>query len=288
MTPIAPHTRLSAHDPADRVPAGPPPEDVLARILATQSDLAAPVPTHRAGRAGPRLALAGCLAAVATAAGGPMLAGGGDSPGLVERAYAATSTTNGVLHTVRTLTAERSGPRAGGPTAPAPIRQERWQHGADLHIAIRTPEGVIDQVLDDGKLTIRLPDGNVQRSGEGELAEPLADIATLIGHDELLDFRRKYDADALTDAGPAVFAGREVHRFTVPEQRAPFDGGTLVTARKFLLDPDSGDPVAARTVVTSTDASGALAARTVSTTVIDTIERLPPTPAALARVTPQG
>jgi hypothetical protein len=204
------------------------------------------------------------------------------SSGLAARAYAATEHGDSILHTVRTTTVERLN-QGSRPSLDA-ASLERWQHGDDVHNVVRIPEGTLHHVLQDGRLTIVQPDGRVQRSGEGENAEVMADMVKEVRADPVADFRAAYAADGLTEAGDAVFAGRASRRFIVPDLRSQDVHGSELEQREFFLDAASGRPLGARYTRTR-DATDTGEFREITTTVIERIERLEVTPQTLAELT---
>ena len=272
--------RLGHHDPAP--PDEPPPDlgEELRRILAiAREERGAPRHTRR------RLAVAAACAGV-VAAGVVVGVDGSPGPDLAARAYAAVAVQDEVVHTVRRITTIGEPAAVARPTLTTEV--ERWQRGADLRIVIRDQAGgIVEQVLNRGKLTITLPDGTVQRSGEGELAEPLSDIAGLIGVDPVTDFRTAYAQDGLKEAGPTTFAGREAVSYALPERRERVAGAELTTTREFLVDAATGAPLGSRYAQASAGRADAPDDRYATTTVIERFERLEPTPDNLALLASQ-
>lgn len=273
--------RLEQHDPAFGRRADQDLDQELRRILAL------PRADRRAGGHRPRrrVALLAACAGVAVT-GAVLLPGAWDGPVLAERAYAAVVVQDEVVHTVRRVTTV--GEPAAAARPPVVVEIERWQRGEDLRMLIKDPSaGVVEQTLTDGTLTIKLPDGTIQRSGEGGLGEAISDIAPLIGDDPVTDFRKAYAKDGLTEMGPTTFEGRGAVRFALPERGERLPTGEVTTSRDFFVDPDTGAPLGSRYALAPVDQPNAPDVRYTTITEIDRFERLAPTQENLALLKPQ-
>lgn len=276
--------RLAEHDPAAGADPSVP-EHVLARILAEpperDSSRVASFPQGR--RFAPRrLALAGGLA-VTIAAGAVVVPGLLDgSPGLAERAYAETATTDDVvLHQRRTIRLELT----GNDNIPPALREqtstlERWQHGDDSRSVLEAGGTRAETRIVDGVSTRRDADGLTSTS-DPQLVEM---NAAIVREDPITTFRTAFAEDKLTETGTVAFGGRTAKRFVTPEERTPAPLPVDVVAWEYFLDAETAQPLGARQTYTVLHEDGR---RTVDTTTIaiTTLERLRATPENVGLVT---
>jgi hypothetical protein len=267
--------RLRAADPARNAHGEPERvEALLQRILA---EPAAPQRTRRR-----RLLLVPVAAAVATvlallfAVGDDRGRGpGGIVPALVQRAYAATTAGDAILHeVVRTVQSSDDG---GEPTT---VVIEVWSRPSDGSVLERIgnvddPAAGGETLVDaDGRLLVRSPAGRGQwtdlTADEGRAGRLYrSEVRRLRGLSAAGAFREAYERSDLRPAGTATFAGREAERFRAPA-RARQDEDTMWfiekgTARLLGSRARHSVTVMGRKV-TITD-----------TVVLERYERLPPT-----------
>lgn len=216
----------------------------------------------------------------------------GGVPDLAARAYAQTDPRGAVLHVVRSGRTElgTSGAVGGNGTA------ETWSYGDEVHFVLteRQDDGrtsTYDQLLGaDGVLRSRIDGVQEQvidpQDGPGERGF----IASLRG-DFVDDFRKRYERGVLDDTGTTTFAGRAARRYVVDGQ-PPVGPGPGADREEYFLDPETGAPLGSvmtrrlykPQLVGGKLVRGEFVGTDRSTQVIDRIERLPATPANLAKV----
>jgi hypothetical protein len=278
--------RLAAVDPARDRPEPAPDLDLLERIVALRSPTQTPSnPRADAARRKPWAISLG--AAVLLAAAVLVLANGGGRRDLAAVAYAQTAPAGAILHTVETTINQVR--TVSGESHASQLRVERWLHGGESHSILqnRLSNGQVetyDQVLGaDGVLRNRLPKGEVQqvRPGDGSEAR---DILGEADTDAITEFRRRYAAGQLKDAGTTTFHGRPAREYIRETQ---IDGskvaggqnvGLQTTRESFFLDASSGEPLGIRR--TTENSTGSFT----DETTIERFERLPVTPTNLAAV----
>ncbi|HEV2999898.1 MAG TPA: hypothetical protein VGW75_04080 [Solirubrobacteraceae bacterium] len=295
MTPSDPLTLLKRADPAARIDAGaPPPEDVLASIVAS-GPVARTRPRRRRAL---RLVPVGFALAAAVAVLGALLAGDGDVD-VAEKAYAATSPAADVLYTEVITETVRTGIE---PTERARGHMRSWQQGDREHKIltdldengrpnrIRTSRGwrpwVHESVQDGDVLRLLTPEGRVDTVREGDGAEATQILAD--GRRSIVErFRARYAGAELRDAGETTFAGRPARAYEV--SRKP--SGRPQPRETYYLDPDSGLPFGAVSVYGhfagpsgSDGPDGQPSATMRITETVLRFERLPATPANLAKL----
>jgi hypothetical protein len=284
--------RLRRRDPAaDLQP--PPPDDLLARLIAEPRPAAAP---RRSPLADRRVRIAVGVAAAAALAGGVSVAGlGGGSPDLAARAYAQTDPAGDVLHVVLRDRNDFEGPQPPDTTGTF----ESWVYGKEAHTILTSEQegktftsdqllgadGVIRNLLDDGELQTLSPDDGAEAR----------DIIARSRQDFVSDFRSRYERGVLDDTGDATFEGRPARRYVVKHPGVHVaDRPELVGAstEEFFVDASSGAPLGS--IFTSTvyaaegvkDGKPVLGRRSTLRFIqtVEKIERLPATPANLAKV----
>lgn len=278
--------RLARHDPADGLDATPP-DALLAQLLAEPQTPSTASRSRRAAR--PVLAMA---AAVVLTVG--VVAGrDGGVPDLAARAYAQTDPRGVVLHVVRSGRTESSGSGLvdGSGTA------ETWTYGDEAHVVLteRQDDGqtsTYDQLLGaDGVLRNRIDGVHERVIDPQDSLEVRAAIASLRG-DFVGDFRKRYERGALDDTGTTTFAGRAARRYVVDGQ-PPVGPGPGAAREEYFLDAETGAPLGSvmthrlykpQLVDGKLIRRGKLDGTLRSTQVIDRLERLPATPANLAKV----
>jgi hypothetical protein len=253
--------RLRAADPAPAT-VDPPPEELLARLVAQE---------RRRPRSGRWRLLVPVAATGALAVAGVALIGGGQaSIDLAERAYAQTAPADAVIHSIeRTRLVHYDGDDEFRSTT----RSERWLRGGRSHTILEVQQDgeshVFEQVVGaDGVWRNRTPWGEIQavRADDG------GDSADLIREsrtDAVAAFRARFARDELRDAGETTFNGRRARAY-VREGRH--------RTETFYLDADTARPLGMH--LRSGSGNNHLAMET----VLETFERLAPTPANLAKL----
>jgi hypothetical protein len=244
--------RLRAADPLlalrDEIDVdAPPPEAVLEAIVAR--------PRRQRGvlRRAPLLASAALLVVGVVLA---IAVPGGGQPDLAARAYAAVSPGDAVLHVVliSRLSVDRGRQRV-----------ESWQRGGEMHAIYTGNFGgrearPVEQVLSrDGVLRVRSAGKHARTTRD-------ARVVDVLRRDFIATFRSRYAEDGLKDAGETTFAGKAAQRYIVRGRRGGRD--------EYYLDRETGLPLG---MVNR-------GPHLVVTTTVDTLERLEPTPANLAKL----
>ncbi|MEA2149343.1 MAG: hypothetical protein QOD69_1173 [Solirubrobacteraceae bacterium] len=289
--------RLRPHDPAAGLDPTPP-DALLARLLGEPRPApgAATTPPRRAplARRGVRVAIGGAAAA-ALIAGASVAQHGGGSPSLAARAYAQTDPGGGVLHVIlhdRTDFAAAQPHDTSGTV-------ESWVHGDEAHTILTSFQDgrtfTSDQLLGaDGVIRNLLEDGELQtlRPGDGAEAQ---EIIAQSRRDFVDDFRSRYEHGVLDDTGDTTFMGRPARRYVVtpPATRVPGGTGPVdPSTEEFFVDASSGAPLGSIFTTSMYAAEGVKDGKPVAgrrstvrfIQVVDTIERLPATPANLEKV----
>jgi hypothetical protein len=247
--------RLRDFDPAAFLPEAdaPPSAAVLARIVAT--------PPEVRRRRAPRLVAAAAGLAVAAVAAIAVLEPSGAGVSLAERAYAATAPADAVVFTETTTTETHD----GAVFSTSHVRT--WQHGDRMYDVMdlvqdgkpfryeHDQNGAVFRTLHDGKVDAIRRDDPGWRGDEGEKGFA-QNLQTVVER-----FRARFPR--LRDAGETTFNGRPA--------RAYADGDTT-----YYIDRETALPLGSVLVISSP------AIR--FTTTIDRYQRLPVTPANLARL----
>lgn len=277
---------LARQDPVNGLDATPP-DALLAQLLAEPQMPSTASRSRRAAR--PVLV----VAAAAMLTVGVVAGRDGGVPDLAARAYAQTDPRGAVLHVVRSGRTELSASGAVGGKGTA----ETWIYGDEVHVVMteRRDDGqtsTYDQLLGaDGVLRNRIDDVHEQVIDPYDGPEARVAIASLRG-DFVDDFRKRYERGALDDTGTTTFAGRAARRYVVDGQ-PPVGPGPGAAREEYFLDAETGAPlgsVMTRRLYKPQLVDGKLIRRGTldgtlrSTQVIDRIERLPATPANLAKV----
>lgn len=287
-------TLLREADPAERVGVdldAPPPAAVLERITAT--------PPRRPRRARRRLVIA-ALGAGAVAAAVVALLSLGSTIDPAARAYAQTAPGEHILHVDLTLTTVMG----GGHALNQRIDEQIWQYRDRTHRVettiqhddkAGTPEReTFDHVKVGDVLRTRMDDGEIQtlRASDSDEARAAIEVDT----DFIASFRRRYASHSLRDKGETDFAGRRARAYEVIDPGAPVPGVRKppVDSVTYYLDAESGDPLGSVSTISlhepelvpgGTLTAGPKSGEMRMTEVVNRIERLPLTPANLARLT---
>jgi hypothetical protein len=293
--------RLRRRDPAaDLQP--PPPDDLLARLIAEPRPAAAP---RRSPLADRRVRIAVGVAAAAALAGGVSVAGlGGASPDLAARAYAQTDPARGVLHVFLRDRTEFDGPQKP-PDTDGTV--ESWVHGDEAHTILRGENGTLtsDQLLGaDGVIRNVTDTGELQTLSPDDGAEA-REIIARSRQDFVSDFRSRYERGVLDDTGDTTFMGRAARRYVVTHPGVHVAGGDRrvgASTEEYFVDPSNGAPLgsifSSALYVPHTGKDGKAVLGKDGHPVLDDepsgtvrfiqavekIERLPATPANLAKV----
>jgi hypothetical protein len=246
--------RLRAADPARGVDPHPP-EGLLERLRAT--------PPSRRRR--PRRALVLVPIAVVAAAAAVLVPGA--SPNLAARAYAQTAPAGDrILYVRTTIETEMRTPTI---TKDTHAVRERWQQNDRWYQRTDFDGRIFEET--------RGADG-VLRFSDGTTAPP--DYVARLAPGFIEEFRARYERGTLDESGTAGFNGRPARRYVVDEGRNRYEyyldaetGMPLGSVERFaVLSPGPGQP--------AEGPNGTFTA----TTVVDTLEQLPPTPANLRRL----
>src|SRR5262249_37043946 len=141
------------------------------------------------------------------------------------------------------------------------------------------PHETIEYVKAGDVLRARMQDGEIQTLRATDSGEARQALQT--ESDFVAAFRRRYEHHALRDAGETTFAGRRARAYEGTDAAKPIPGELRPPATKetYYLDAETGDPLGS----TRTIGVGPGAFRT--TEVVERLERLPLTPANLAKLT---
>lgn len=301
------YERLREADPLPPVPDAPPPEDVLAAIVATPRE-----PVRRRRR---RLVLVPAALAVAVGAVALVLLPGGGKPDLAARAYAAMSPGDSILHVVETLRYTSSRPdEPYWPRGEEPPRYawccgrsddesstESWQRGKEAHRIWRSryswsgrgevqvtesaigEDDVIRYLGLDGRVQTVRPGDERSESSPQELREGFVS-----------KFRGRYADRALRDAGTSTFDGKPARRYVVehPTREVPPALTSLpyvvtnAASEEYFLDAGTGLPLGTVRSNEVRRPDGSILAQSRSIVTVKLVEQLEPTPDNLAKLRP--
>jgi hypothetical protein len=290
-----PITLLREADPVEHLEIdleAPPPTAVLERITAAPRR-----PPRRAAR---RLVVAAVAACAAAAAAVALLPGSAKFDPAA-RAYAQTAPGPHVMHVIVSTSMVMTGSH--------PIRQqdrsEVWQYGDKSHritaiseqddSAGTPPHETMEYVKVGDVLRARMQDGEIQTLRASESDE--ARQALQVESDFVAAFRRRYERNALRDAGETTFAGRRARAYDVIDAATPSPGVMRppAEAETYYLDAETGDPLGSIRTMALYDFRIGRDRKPVqtdkkigemrTTEVVDRLERLPLTPANLAKLT---
>jgi hypothetical protein len=291
-----PITLLREADPVERLDVdldAPPPIAVLERITATP-------PRRTPRRALSRLAIAAVGACAAAAAVLALLSGGAEFDPAA-RAYAQTAPGPQILHVIVNTSMVMTGSH--------PIRQqdrdEMWQYGDKSHRVTATsqqddsngtpPHETIEYVKVGDVLRARMQDGEIQTTRTSDSDEARRALQT--ESDFVAAFRRRYEKHALRDAGETTFAGRRARAYEVTDaaDSSPGELRPPATKETYYLEAKTGDPLGSIRTMALYDFTVGRDHKPVQTNVktgdirttevVERLERLPLTPANLAKLT---
>jgi hypothetical protein len=256
----------------------PTPEDELDALVAQARAITAHAPTRKAERR-PRRALIAVPAAAAALLVALAFALHHGGASLAAKAYAATAPGDEIVHEISV----RTSPNGGDATQ---IVEEQWSRPADgTARSVQTTDGreIAESTVDArGALHIVTSDGYASTIKPDSAATRhwIEDARSVTQW-----FREEYATRSLHDDGMTTFAGRRVHAYSTDvnasEAEQRFIGATTPPAHEtFYLDPETALPVGVRALVSGTHGGKP----GVFDTVIERYEKLPATPANLAKL----
>jgi hypothetical protein len=267
--------RLAAADPAGHLPESEPHMALFEHLVAAPAT--APARWARVRRAPRTLAFAfGALVATAASVALVVVSVGGGSVDLAAKAYAQSTPSGAIVHYVETAryTPSRGNPKMLGS---GQSRLERWVYGDRSHTILKSGGETYDQELGSDQVL----HNHIEPGGEDQTLRPgdteYAHIIAASKQDPVSQYRARYDAGELTDAGETTLEGRTARGYTYTKT-ARFSYGPETTTDTFYVDPASGELLGSREEVTNASGTSELV-RTLTE-----FERLPVTPENLAKL----
>ena len=266
---------LRAIDPASNVP---PDDDSADRLLRTV--LADPRPARRRRASRRRLLLAAPVAASLLVVLALAPQRGGEN--LAAKAYAATAPGDEIVHEVSVF-------KWLQPSGAATQTQESWWRPADgTARSVQSPDGGqgVTTVIDaTGLAHVRSPyaadpDHDVVLNPPGQDVDPVIRRFIDSVRSVTLAFRDDYAGQRLHDEGTTTIGGRSVHAYSADTREWFSEDRAYATYhRTFYLDAASALPIAQRV-----EMPGPNGTTLVAMTTVKTYEKLPATPANLAKL----
>lgn len=194
---------------------------------------------------------------------------------LSAKAYARSTASDAIVHFLETSSFIPAG-AAGGKLATRPTRMERWVYGERSRTILDTGDETYDQVIGaDGVLRNHIePGGEDQTLAPGDTE--YASIISASNSNPVSQYRARYNADELTDAGTTTFDGAAAHAYTHTET-ARFSYGPETTTDTFYVNPVDDELLGSRRDVENANGTSELVRR------LSQFERLEPTPQNLAK-----